>query len=124
MTRAAIARRGSGLLHFALAGVCLALACIGHPVRAQDGGLPKGDIDYGYWGNAVRAEVTEAVSRAFEKEFPGAHVQGAVAEYAAYIERLTVQSAAKELPCVTQTQTTFLATYAARNVLRPLDDLS
>ena len=105
------------------AGLCLALACLGQSALAQSGAVPKGDIDYGYWGNALRAEVTESVSRAFEKEFPGTRVQGAVAEYAAYIERLTVQAAAKELPCVTQTQTTFLATYAARNVLRPLDDL-
>jgi multiple sugar transport system substrate-binding protein len=50
-------------------------------------------------------------------------VQGVVAEYVAYIERLTVQAAAGELPCVTQTQSTFLATYARRGVLTPLDEL-
>jgi multiple sugar transport system substrate-binding protein len=110
-------------------GVARALAVAGAvslaalPAVAQDKAAIKGGIDYGYWGNARRAEVTEAVSRAFEAAMPGTKVQGIVAEYNAYIERLTVQAAARDLPCVTQTQTTFLATYVARGVLRPLDDL-
>jgi multiple sugar transport system substrate-binding protein len=83
----------------------------------------SGQIEYGYWGNAARAEVTEAVSRLFEAKYPGTTVTGVSAEYVAYIERLTVQAAASELPCVTQVQTTFLATYARRGALLPLDEL-
>jgi multiple sugar transport system substrate-binding protein len=105
------------------AGLLLAALTASSASSQGAAGPVKGSIDYGYWGNARRAELTEAVSRAFEAANAGTQVQGVVAEYNAYIERLTVQAAAKELPCVTQTQTTFLATYAARGVLRPLDDL-
>jgi multiple sugar transport system substrate-binding protein len=104
-------------------GILLATLATSMASSQTASGPIAGAIDYGYWGNARRAELTEAVSRAFEAANPGTQVQGVVAEYNAYIERLTVQAAAKELPCVTQTQTTFLATYAARGVLRPLDDL-
>lgn len=92
---------------------------------AASAGSPavSGDIEYGYWGNAKRTEVSEAVMKAFHTAFPDANVRGIVAEYRSYIERLTVQAAAGELPCVTQTQSTFLTTYASRNVLMPLDDL-
>ncbi|MBO9112625.1 MULTISPECIES: extracellular solute-binding protein [Rhizobium/Agrobacterium group] len=83
----------------------------------------KGDIEYGYWGNAARAEVTEKVSRLFEQKHPGTKITGVSAEYNAYIERLTVQSAASELACVTQVQSTFLASYANRGALLPLDEL-
>lgn len=103
------------------AGVAGVLVALMGAASAQTG--VTGSIDYGYWGNARRAEQTEAVSRAFEASAPGTKVQGVVAEYNAYVERLTVQAAARDLPCVTQTQTTFLATYAAKGVLRPLDDL-
>ena len=94
-------------------------AALAQPATGPIGGT----IEYGYWGNAQRARLTEAVSRAFEAAHPGTKVQGIVAEYASYIERLTVQAAAGELPCVTQTQSTFFATYARRGALRPLDDL-
>ncbi len=84
----------------------------------------KGDIEYGYWGNAARADVTEKVNRLFEQAHPGTKVTGVSAEYNAFIERLTVQSAASELPCVTQVQSTFLASYAKRGALLPLDELA
>ncbi|MCP2138601.1 multiple sugar transport system substrate-binding protein [Rhizobium sp. SLBN-94] len=83
----------------------------------------KGEIEYGYWGNAARADVTEKVSRLFEQQNPGTKVTGVSAEYNAFIERLTVQSAASELPCVTQMQSTFLASYANRGALLSLDEL-
>lgn len=83
----------------------------------------SGTIEYGYWGNAKRTQQSEAVMKAFTEANPQANVHGIVAEYQAYIERLTVQAASGQLPCVTQAQSTFLATYASRGVLQPLDDL-
>jgi len=117
--------RRSALNGSAAVAIALALASLAvRPGLTQDiSGPVEGTIEYGYWGNARRAELTEAVSRKFEEAHPGTEVLGIVAEYAAYIERLTVQAAAGELPCVTQTQSTFLATYATRGVLIPLDEL-
>lgn len=110
---------------------CTSHLAIGAVAATLLGGLPAnaepsaatGDIEYGYWGNAKRTVVTEAVISAFHAKYPEANVRGIVAEYRSYIERLTVQAAAGELPCVTQTQSTFLTTYASRDVLIPLDEL-
>jgi multiple sugar transport system substrate-binding protein len=63
------------------------------------------------------------VARGFEGVHPGVKVQQTVAEFVAFTERLTVQAAASDLPCVTQTQSTFLSSFAKRNVFEPLDDL-
>ncbi|SFU21906.1 extracellular solute-binding protein [Mesorhizobium sp. YR577] len=118
LLRRALLRSNCAVIAITLSGLVSEAALAQNQLGPVDG-----TIEYGYWGNARRAGLTEAVSRAFETAHPGAKVQGIVAEYAAYVERLTVQAAAGELPCVTQTQSTFLATYATRGVLMPLDDL-
>lgn len=108
----------------AFVAIAIGVALAAGPAAAQAAApAVSGTIEYGYWGNARRTELTQAVIKAFTDTHPGTQVRGIVAEYQSYIERLTVQAAAKELPCVTQAQSTFLATYASRGVLEPLDDL-
>jgi multiple sugar transport system substrate-binding protein len=94
------------------------------PANAQQAaGKIEGQIEFGFWGNAKRAELAGQVARGFESAHPGVKVQQTVAEFVAFTERLTVQAAASDLPCVTQTQSTFLSSFAKRGAFEPLDDL-
>lgn len=101
----------------------LALSGCGSSEGAEATGKVAGPIQYGFWGNADRTKYTAAVSELFMAKNPGTKVEHLASEYQAYIERLTVQASSGELPCVTQTQSTFASTYMAAGVLRPLDDL-
>jgi multiple sugar transport system substrate-binding protein len=89
---------------------------------AADGEI-AGEISYAFWGNPARAEKVDEVIGLFEAEYPEASVAPEVADYLAYVERLTVRAAGNDLACATGTQSTFLAQYAENGALRPLDDL-
>ncbi|MFV0405226.1 MAG: ABC transporter substrate-binding protein [Propioniciclava sp.] len=105
-----------------IAGLTVSLAACGGST-APVGDTVEGDIAYAFWGTPARAEKVDAVISLFQAEYPDATVQPEVADYLAYIERLTVRAAGNDLGCATGTQTTFLSQYAQNSVLRPLDDL-
>lgn len=102
-------------------GTAMLAACGDDSSEAS--GEIEGAITYGFWGTPARAEKVEAIAELFAAQHPGASVTGEVADYTAYIERLTVRAAGGDLPCATGTQSTFLAQYAQNGALRPLDDL-
>ncbi|MDP9933746.1 multiple sugar transport system substrate-binding protein [Paenarthrobacter nicotinovorans] len=97
-------------------------ACTGGATSDPTGKV-EGDISYGFWGNPARGEKVAAVTNQFSARFPNVTVKAEIADYLAYIERLTVRAAGNELPCATGMQSTILAQYASKEVLRPLDDL-
>lgn len=101
----------------------VALSACGGGGASDPSGEIEGTIEYGFWGTPARGEKVSALSDLFSKKHPGATVEGEVADYLAYTERLTVRAAGGDLPCATGVQSTFLAQYAQNGALRSLDDL-
>ena len=99
------------------------LAGCGGGASSSDPGTVGGEITYSYWGSPARAEKVNKVITEYQSANQGVKVTGEVADYNAYIERMTVRAAGGGLPCVIGTQSTFIAPYAEKNVLLPLDDL-
>ena len=90
---------------------------------APSGEPIEGSIDYAFWGSPERAAKVDAIIDSFEEANPDASVSPEVADYLAYVERLTVRAAGGGLACAVGTQSTFFAPYAEQGVLMPLDDL-
>jgi multiple sugar transport system substrate-binding protein len=105
----------------ATAGIGIA-ACSGSEASDPSGEI-EGDINYAFWGSPARAEKVDVVIDLFETANPGATVSAEIADYYAYVERLTVRAAGNDLACTTGMQSTFMGQYAENGVLRPLDDL-
>ena len=107
-------------------GMALA-ACSGTSSRTTpepelDGEI-GGTIDYAWWGGPARNERTQAVIDLFTEKYPEVTVNGTTADFASYWQRLSVQAAGGNLPCVPQTQNRSLADYADRRALLALDEL-
>ena len=83
----------------------------------------EGTIRFSWWGGAERNEKTNAVIDLFEEQYPNVTVEREVGDFDPHWEKLTVQAAANDQPCVIQMQSRYMNSYAARGVLRPLDDL-
>lgn len=107
----------------AMTAAALALAGCGGSDPAESDGEVGGEIGYSYWGSPARAEKVDTVIDLFEEANDGARVSGDVADYTAYVERLTVRAAGGGLSCLIGTQSTFATPYASQGVLRPIDDL-
>jgi multiple sugar transport system substrate-binding protein len=103
------------------AGALMLGAC-GSSTGSSAGGI-TGEISYAFWGSPARADKVNKVIDQFQKAHAGTTVKAEVADYTAYVERLTVRAAGGDLACATGTQSTFLAQYATKDVLLPLDDL-
>lgn len=83
----------------------------------------SGTIRYSWWGAGERNDRTNAVADLFEEANPETEVEREVAEFDTHFERLTVQSAANDAPCVPQMQSYVLQEHATRGHFQPLDDL-
>ena len=101
----------------------LVTACGGSAAQQLPPGEVGGTIGYGYWGNPARSEKAGRVVALFQDAHPGTQVEAQVADYFAYVERLTIRAAGRDMPCVTSLQSTFFAPYAMQGALLPLDDL-
>jgi multiple sugar transport system substrate-binding protein len=87
-------------------------------------GPVEGEISFTWWGTGERSRKTEAVMALFQQKFPKAKLQGQpVGDFNTYWQKLTVEAAARNLPDVPQMQVRYLAVFATRRALRPLDDL-
>jgi multiple sugar transport system substrate-binding protein len=107
----------------ALAAGAVALSACGGGPSSEASGEVEGSIGFGFWGTPARAEKVDAAIDLFADEYPDVSVNSEVADYYAYIERLTVRAAGGDLPCATGSQSTFFAQYADNGVFRSLDDL-
>ncbi|MFE5705128.1 ABC transporter substrate-binding protein [Rhodococcus koreensis] len=106
----------------ALTAGLLVASCGTHRQQAPPGQI-GGNLSFSYWGNQSRAAKAGAVIDLFEAAHPGATVEGQSSDYVAYIERLPVRAAGRDLAGVTTMQSTFFAPYATQGALLPLDDL-
>lgn len=112
-------------LSIALAGVTavsLALAgCAGSSTPATEEG---GDVTlrFAWWGSDARHTATQAAIDAFEEANPGITVEAEFGDWGGYWDRLATQTAGGNAPDVMQMSDAYLAEYAGRGVLLPLDD--
>lgn len=84
---------------------------------------PTGNITYFWWGDPTRNQKTDAVISLFQKQYPHVKVNGEEEAFTQYWQKVTVQAAAHDLPCVTQTQSRELLTYTKDGVFMPLNSL-
>ncbi|MFH8252962.1 ABC transporter substrate-binding protein [Microbacterium sp. B2969] len=115
--------RAIGALSALAIGAIALASCSGGGAQTAPTGAIEGDIAYSFWGSPTRADKVNTVIGQFEDANSGVTVKPEVAEYLAYVERLTVRAAGDDLACTTGMQSTFFAPYADKGVLRPLDDL-
>jgi multiple sugar transport system substrate-binding protein len=116
-------RKTSAVVATVAVGALALTACGGGGSDPAPTGAIEGEISYSFWGSPTRAEKVESIIGLFETEYPDASVSAEVAEYLAYVERLTVRAAGDDLACATGMQSTFFAGYAQNGVLRELDDV-
>jgi multiple sugar transport system substrate-binding protein len=83
---------------------------------------PEGTIRVSWWGADTRNEKHQAVNELFQDAHPDVTIQSEIGDFGPHWERLTVQTAASDVPCVPQMQSRFLMDYAPRGTLKPLDD--
>ncbi|GAA0998572.1 ABC transporter substrate-binding protein [Subtercola frigoramans] len=107
----------------AMVAAALMLSACGSAGASNPSGTVGGSISYSFWGSPARADKVNTVIELFGKAHPGTTITGDVADYTSYVERFTVRAAGGGLSCAVGTQSTFVAPYAQKNVLRPLDDL-
>ncbi len=82
-----------------------------------------GSLDYSWWGSQPRTVKTQAVVGLYLAAHKNVTINGQFADFTSYFNRLTVQAAGHNLPCVVQMQSTSLGAFANPQVLLPLDDL-
>jgi multiple sugar transport system substrate-binding protein len=93
------------------------------PKGAGTGEL-SGDIRFSWWGSDARAAVVDQVISQFEALHPKVKVSGEPqANFPDYWTQLSVEGAAKNVPCVAMQATTYLANYTTPSVLMPLNNL-
>jgi multiple sugar transport system substrate-binding protein len=122
MNRKIITTTTPALLAAVAAATALA-ACGGDDSAASASKTVGGAITYSFWGSPARADKVNQVISDYQKAHSNVKVTGEVADYNSYIERLTVKAAGGGLSCVIGTQSTFIAPYADKKVLLPLDNL-
>lgn len=106
-----------------LAG-CGGTSATGGDSDTNDGkGDVKGTIRLSWWGAETRNQKTNAVADLFEKTQTGVNVERETTDFGNYWNKLNVQAAGKNMPCVTQTQARQLNDYTKRQVLLPLDPM-
>lgn len=81
-----------------------------------------GPVSIAWWGADARNQAMTKVATAFGSE-NGVKVQTQPAEFAAYWDRLTIETAASNLPCVVATNTRTNGQYEDKGAFIPLDDL-
>jgi multiple sugar transport system substrate-binding protein len=108
-----------------------AVFCITLSVLAAAGGFSPasadesvtGTIRIAWWGGPTRHAKTNAVVDLFQAAYPNVKVEREMGEFTAYWDKLAVQAAGGNQPCVIQMQSRFSERFARANVLRPLNDL-
>lgn len=114
--------RRSVLAGSALLSLIAATGCV--PKAATSGSGSAGNLRFSFWGPAqVQANYTK-FAKTFEQENPEVSLTLEPAEYAAYLDRMTTQAAAKRLPDLFWVPESQIATYASQKVLLDLDGLN
>ena len=101
-----------------LGGMALALTmATGLAVQAQD----PTELRLTWWGSQNRHDKTIAVVEMYEAANPDVDIVYEFANFNDYWTKLNTQAAGNELPCVMQQDYAYLAEWANRGLLMPLD---
>jgi multiple sugar transport system substrate-binding protein len=98
-------------------GACMAIA------PAANAAQVSGEISFAWWGAEARNRAILEVVAAFEQANPDVKVLPQPTEFARHWDRVTVQAAAGQVPCIPMMQTRYQVRYENLGALLPLDDL-
>jgi pectin-derived oligosaccharide transport system substrate-binding protein len=87
------------------------------------GGSDGTAIRYAWWGDTVRQQKYTAALDAFVRQNPGIEVRPEFADYDAYQERITVQTAGRDVPDVFWVPSPQVMSYQDAGLYRRLDDI-
>lgn len=104
-----------------LLGTALAGA-IAVPTLAAELGPVQGEFTYAWWGSQSRAEKNDRILKLYEAKHPGVSVVRQNSDWGPYWDKLTIQSAARNMPCTMMMQNRWLPTFDDPNILLPLDE--
>jgi multiple sugar transport system substrate-binding protein len=113
--------RRSVLAASGLLSLIAATGCVPQPTSS--GSSTAGALRMGWWGSAPRQAAYTAFLKGFSDANPDIDLKLEPAEYAAYVDRLATQAAAKRLPDVLWAPESQFATYAAQSTFLDLDGL-
>ncbi|MBO6638175.1 MAG: extracellular solute-binding protein [Roseitalea sp.] len=88
---------------------------------AQDG--ISGEVSFAWWGSERRNRAIMGVVTAYEEAHPGVSVLPQPTEFLKHWDRVTIQAAAGQLPCVPMMQTRYQVRYENLGVLLPLNPM-
>src|SRR4051794_27814776 len=101
-----------------------ALGAAGTTALAACGGGSDGtEIRYAWWGDTVRQQKYGAALDAFIEQNPGIEVRPEFADYDAFQERITVQTAGRDVPDVFWIPSPQVMSYQDAGLYRRLDDI-
>ncbi|WP_411374953.1 ABC transporter substrate-binding protein [Arthrobacter sp. MPF02] len=113
--------RRSVLAASGLLSLFAATGCV--PQSASSGSSANGTLRMAWWGSAPRQAAYTDFLEGFSNANPDVTLKLEPAEYAAYLDRLATQAAAKKLPDVLWAPESQFATYAAQSTFLDLDTL-
>jgi len=106
-----------------LAGIG-ALGAAGTAALAACGGGSDGTaVRYAWWGDTVRQQKYTAALDAFAQQNPGIEIRPEFADYDAFQERMTVQTAGRDVPDVFWIPSPQVMSYHEAGLYRRLDDI-
>jgi ABC-type glycerol-3-phosphate transport system substrate-binding protein len=92
-------------------------------LTACGGGSGGNSIRYAWWGDTVRQQKYTAALEAFSQQNPGVEVRPEFADYDAFQERITVQTAGRDVPDVFWIPSPHVMSYHDAGLYRRLDDI-
>lgn len=107
----------------AVLALLLALPIVEGPLGAARAQELQGTVRFAWWGGPTRNAKTNAVVDLFETRHPNVTIERETAEFAAYRDRIAVQAAGGNQPCIIQMQSRYIDRYAKAGMFRPLGDL-
>jgi pectin-derived oligosaccharide transport system substrate-binding protein len=92
-------------------------------LAACGGGSDGPAIRYAWWGDTIRQQKYTAALDAFVRQNPGIEVRPEFADYDAYQERITVQTAGRDVPDIFWIPSPQVMSYHDAGLYRRLDDI-
>lgn len=79
-------------------------------------------LRFSWWGSQVRNDITNKVTNMYKELHPNVTFEPSYTSFADYWNKLSAEAAANNLPDVIQHDYAYIAQYANKNLLLPLDD--
>jgi multiple sugar transport system substrate-binding protein len=101
----------------------IALGALGVSAPGASAQDVSGEVQFAWWGAEARNQAILEVVAAFEEANPNVDILPQPTEFARHWDRVTVQAAANQVPCIPMMQTRYQVRYENLGALLPLDDL-